>query len=290
MTFAETYKMLFAKLLECKTNVISRGMLLAHEMPPQMIDIEISKDGASIFSHKFHRVVPIRFILAEFCHILSGQSDLATIKSYSKVMGNYSDDGINLNSAYGKRLSGQFEAILFRLGKDIYSRQACMTLFSKEDALDLEKVHIPCNVFIQALYRDNVLSSIVNSRSSDFVTGFSIDSIHWQLMLILLSNQLHESFFPCASGNVYYCISSLHIYEKDMHIVEEWQHPLRGNFEYFIKPTIGITKAIEACKKYFGPKLSLDELMDILELPQESRFVCALLDDIYKNYRNKLSR
>jgi thymidylate synthase len=284
-TFANKYMSLYGELInQCNANIKCRGMEIEKEILNAKISVEV-KSNVSIFSHPSHRVIPIRFVLAEYCHILSGKDDVETLQSYSRIVKNYSDDGKSLNSAYGKRLKGQLEVIIQRMRNDRYTRQACASLFSREDGLDCNKVNIPCNMILQFIERNGHVDMSVTSRSSDFVTGFSIDSIHWQLLLVMLCNELGVS-----AQYLHYTIASLHIYKIDWPIVSKWIIDTSMPYAYEIQTSFPLLFAIDNCRKFFKSNMSIIELCELLGIDSYSTFTCLQLDEIFKVYRNVIKR
>lgn len=289
MTFASTYKWIAKEMQQHPVSFACRGLEMGYEMEHVRCPIVMPHQGISIFSHPAHRVIPIKFVLAEYCHILSGRDDVDTIASYAKVMGNYSDDGISLNSAYGKRLHGQFEKMLTKVFYDPYTRQACMSLYGPSDAMDTTFKNVPCNTFMQLMYRHECASLAVISRSSDFVTGFSIDTLHWQLMLMMMVNQMRGWGWRVTSGELYYTLTSLHVYLKDKGIIDQWKSDV-GCYEYYVATKKPLIHAIGDCQKSFRKGMNMEALCDLIGLDQESRNTCNMLDHIFKEHRNLVRR
>ena len=268
-------------------NFDCRGNLMAREMVNANLVIEISQAGACVFSHPTHRVVPMRFLLAEMCAMMAGTNDIATMETYNKGMRKYSNDGVTLGASYGEKLDGQLSNVVQRLQRDPYSRQACCSILQKDEMLDLNRTHIPCNVFLQFIMRNNVLTLVVTSRSSDFVTGFSIDTVHWQLLLLMVANSIGK-----IPGEICYNIGSLHIYEKDMAIVSEWDVTKMFGvpYQHFITTKSPVATVQYNCKKEFKGGMSTDELCDLLGMDGHSKAICRYNDEMFKLYRNKLER
>ena len=265
----------------------TRGSQMAREMINANLDIPVTEPGVSFFSHPTHRVVPIRFVLAEMCAILAGRNDIAVIESYNKGIRKYSNDGITLGASYGEKLEGQLAAVLLKLQKDLRTRQAVCSILQKFEVVNMELTHIPCNVFLQFFVRDEKVHLIVTSRSSDFVTGFSIDTIHWQLLLMYMANSLSLS-----CGNVHYNIGSLHVYGKDIEMLKGWDvTEMYGvPFQHFIKTNLTLMEAIAECQKNFTINMSVEELGKILGFDAHSIAICRYNDDMFRLYRNKLER
>jgi len=265
----------------------TRGSQMAREMINANLDIPVTEPGVSFFSHPTHRVVPIRFVLAEMCAMLAGRNDIAVMESYNKGIRKYTNDGVTLGASYGEKLEGQLAAVLLRLKQDIRSRQAVCSILQKFEAVDTTLTHIPCNVFLQFFVRDEKVELIVTSRSSDFVTGFSIDTIHWQLLLMYVANSLELS-----CGQLHYNIGSLHVYQKDLAVLQCWDvTEMYGvPFQHFIRVNSTLMTAIADCQKNFTINMPIDELCDILGMDSHSMAICKYNDEMFRLYRNKLER
>lgn len=294
-TFAQIYKELAIDLQHnalYRVKFACRGLMMGREMPAKL-NIGMVSKGASFFSYPSHRVTPIRFTLAELCWILAGRSDVESIASYNKAMLHYVHEGEKfMSGSYGGRLRDQLPILIERLKADIYTRQACAVIFTRLDCVDQTKTHVPCNVFLQFLCRPPFLDLHVTSRSSDFVTGFSIDTIHWQALLILMANELKTHGFEVIPNMVHYSIASLHVYEADCEMVDAWtvskfQIP---SPEHFIPLTITLSQAIDNAKNYFNKDLVLIDLMDMLGINITHLPQLQMLDEMFQKHRNKVVR
>ena len=265
----------------------SRGSKMGREIVGTHIDIPMSLAGVCFFSHQTHRVIPIRFLLAEMCAMLAGTNDIATMETYNKGIRKYSNDGETLGASYGQKLDGQLQAVIERLRRDPYSRQACCTILRKEEAIDVSLTHIPCNVFLQFLIRDNEMTMIVTSRSSDFVTGFSIDTVHWQFLLKYIANELKVK-----PKNIMYNIGSLHVYQKDLAVLRSWDVTKKygESYSHFINTAASFTDVSVNCKVKFTGNMSVQELGELLALDDHSIAVCRYNDEMFRLYRNRLER
>jgi len=295
MTFAKTYawckgQLLIGRIAEVEFKC--RGMKMARELIGVHLDIEIDHQGASIFSHRQSRVTPIRFTLAELCYILAGRWDVESISSYNKAMLHYADfGGTTYSGSYGMRLRAQLPVIIDRLKMDIYTRQACATIYNEMDCINVAKPNQPCNVFMQFLCRPPFLDLFVTSRSSDFVTGLSIDTFHWQALLIMMANELSddlgEEIFP---AELHYSIASLHVYEADMAMVNMWQPIMDESYQHFIPLSINLSTAIANAKQFFKEGLPLQELAAILNIHPNAIQKLEELDELFRMHKNVLVR
>lgn len=178
-------------------------------------------EGISIYSHKNSRVIPIEFVLAEFLWMLSKSSKVSALTPYNKIMQKYSDDGVILNGAYGVRMDNQISTIIDMLKQDVHSRRACISIYRNSDT-GANSLDIPCNVFIQFIIRNTTLHMIITSRSSDVITGLTIDIIHWQLLYMLVFNDLRKTYPALYKGSIQYNIASLHLYSYSIPDVKNW--------------------------------------------------------------------
>lgn len=292
-TFAKVYYYLTTHLkhdVACHVNFTCRGLKIGREISPAKLTIGMTANGLSFFSSQTHRVTPIRFTLAELCWILAGRSDVESLASYNRSMMHYSHEGI-ITGSYGMRLRAQLPRLIERLKDDIYTRQACASIFWATDCVN-ELTHIPCNAFLQFLCRPPLIDLHVTSRSSDFVTGLSIDSIHWQALLILMANELKASGFDVIPSILHYSIASLHVYDVDVEMINNWQVLRYQNemYEHYIPLVISLSNAIKNAKSFFEKDLTLIQLMEILEIETIHLPRLQMLDELFQRYKNKVVR
>ena len=298
-TFAAMYYRIANRLVawkECRVDFACRGLKMGRETSAALV-MNMDPKGMSIFSCVGHRVVPIKFVLAELCWILAGRADLRSIASYNKSMVHYTDtpESNVISGAYGWRLQHQLPVLIERLKEDPYTRQACATIYMQEDCLATQKTHMPCNVFLQFLCRPPFLDLHVTSRSSDFVTGFSIDTLHWQSLLILMANELKMAGIHVLPNILHYNIASLHVYEADCAMVDVWKVPYTAftkSYEHIL-PIVGnmtLSEAIKSCQADFQEGLSLTQLMDVLRMGTEHLSQMVLLDEMFRLHKNKVVR
>lgn len=223
-TFADIYNALISELPLHPTNISCRGMNICYEL----VNVELRSlynQKVYIFSNYNSRCVPVRFILAEFLWILSASNLLYDIARFNSRMEQYSDDRLVLNGAYGHRLQQQLEGAIERLLEDKHTRQAYCDIHHPKDAFTKSK-DIPCNTALQFIIRDDKLNLRVISRSSDFVTGMSIDMVHWQILLQLILTTLRKKYTTLLVGEIVYHIGSLHVYDVDKHLMANWHTDL----------------------------------------------------------------
>ena len=119
-----------------------------------------------------------KFLLAEAWWIISGSNDVRSIKPYSKMIGNFSDDGVWFQGAYGPKLINQLSYIVDSLAKDQYCRQAVATIWEPNPRAS--KDH-SCTVSIQWMIRNGKIHCIDNMRSSDIWLGLPYDAFNFAM-------------------------------------------------------------------------------------------------------------
>jgi len=160
------------------------------------------------------RKLSLKFMLGEFLWIMSGREDLEMVSYYNKRMGEFSDDGIILHGAYGKRLRewrglDQIGAIIKKLEASPNTRQAIMMIF--DPAKDHRPTKdVPCNNVLQFLLRDGKLHMFVYVRSNDLYLGLPYDIFHWTLLQEMIAFTIKASV-----GAYHHFVGSAHIYQEN---------------------------------------------------------------------------
>ena len=286
--FAEAYKALVEWIPSYVTDIKCRGMRVVYEMVNREI-VSTENDAIYIYSSPTSRVVPIRFILAEFLWIVAARNDVATIARFNKRMVNYSDDGVVLNGAYGYRMMGQIERAISLLIADQYSRQACMTILHPIDCLPEGKSNdIPCNCFLQFLILDNALHFRVISRSSDFVTGLSIDIVHWQILFHCVLNTLRGTYPNLIPGEIIYNLGSIHVYEQDKEMVNKWSHGNDCIHSFKMRDTYEGLKL--KATKYFHLRETMDDICLLYSMHNDELVHMLRLNDLFISHKERPKR
>lgn len=161
-----------------------------------------------------------RFAMAEFVWIMAGKCDLNQISFYNKRMRDFSDNGVDLNGAYGPRLRhwqspggdfDQIKGVIERLKKDIYTRQAVIVILDPKKDFSSPTKDVPCNNYLQFLYRDGALHLMCYVRSNDLFLGFPYDVFDWTMFQEVIANELNVEL-----GSYYHIVGSMHIYDNDI--------------------------------------------------------------------------
>jgi thymidylate synthase len=157
------------------------------------------------------RKLGYKFMAAEAAWILSGDNRVSTIKSYSKDIVNFSDDGLLYFGAYGPQFRDQIRHVITSLNNDESTRQAVITLWRKNPPATKD---VPCTISLQWMVRDGHLNCFVDMRSSDVWLGVPYDWFNFTMMTGYIALLLREL------NGTNYRLGALHFYAHSQHLYE----------------------------------------------------------------------
>ena len=161
------------------------------------------------------RKLGYRFLPAEAAWILSGDNRLETISPYSKLIGQFSDDGKTFSGAYGTRIKRQLPAVVAVLARDPMTRQAVIDIW--QDVVRDTK-DVSCTLSVQFLLRGGWLHTIVTMRSSDAWLGWVYDVFNFTMLTGLVALHLRAASGRAPKlGTLTMNCGSQHLYEP------QWQ-------------------------------------------------------------------
>jgi thymidylate synthase len=173
------------------------------------------------------RKLSMRYLVGELCFYLSGSDNLRIISHYSKFWNNVSDDGIRVNSAYGKRIFFDFvgaqvfdgfsyceEALI----KDCHTRKAVLPIYNPNDMR--ESKDNPCTMYLCFQIRKGFLNLTVHMRSNDIWFGFPYDVAFFMLVQEIMVKRLYKKYPGLMPGTYTHIADNLHVYEKDFEKVK----------------------------------------------------------------------
>lgn len=154
-----------------------------------------------------------RFMVAEWCWIMAGRRDLATLVRFNKKYADYSDDGETLAGAYGPRIRSQLDWVLAKLREDRDTRQAVINLWTPSPSASKD---IPCTLNMQFFVRGKFLNMITNMRSSDAWLGLPYDWFSFTMLGNCIAGEL--GVMP---GYLHLNLGSIHLYEEHWELAEQ---------------------------------------------------------------------
>ena len=223
--------------------------------------------------------------LSEALWILAGRNDLAALKPYNSHISDYSDDGVHLYGAYGKRIYHQIDPLIERLRKDPNDRRAVLQIWddslgdykmdwepNSEYIQDLTTISKdpPCNNMVYFKLRQNKLHMTVINRSNDIHYGlFAVNLPTFGILHSYIAARLGVEM-----GTQTHFSNSLHVYmdepvkaitermlynePEDMPVYPEHRSHLFGQS---MIPTMTHTVMAEMCSD------ALDEALDEKSIP-----------------------
>lgn len=223
-SFVDIYFKLLTDLLDSKksTTLKIRGTFVNELNSEITIVFNNIKTMKNIFIDS-ERKVALGLLEGEFLWILSGSNKLKDVSIFNKHWRGFSDDNLTLYGAYGYRLNKQIVPLVNKLKKDLYTRQAIITIYDKEDIKSNSK-DIPCNIILQFKTRVQndcpTLNLTTYCRSNDIILGFPYDVVHWHSLLKLVYNSLKRNYPQLVLGNHTHIVNSLHLYDTDINLAK----------------------------------------------------------------------
>ena len=178
------------------------------------------------------------FHLMEALWMLNGSDDVAWPKYFNSKFGQYSDDGVSLNGAYGARWRRHFGidqivALQHLLERDPTTRRAVMGMW--DPSRDMPRVttskDVPCNTQIYFRVVFNTLQMTVCNRSNDLIWGAcGSNVVHFSMLQELLARSLFLDV-----GEYWQITNNLHIYDnvpsREIYgpYVGAWDDPYKSN-------------------------------------------------------------
>lgn len=167
------------------------------------------------------RKVSLAFSVGEFLWYLRGSNELEIMQYYSKMYPNFSDDGIYLHGAYGKRIFGEekelnssWYRIKQLLREDPDSRRAVLPIYNSGD-VGYHSNDIPCTCLVQYFIRNDKLDCIVYMRANDLYLGTPYDVFSFSMLQELMACELGVEL-----GTYTHMVGSLCVYEKNQLRIE----------------------------------------------------------------------
>lgn len=198
-------------ILDHGRNIGPRGLATT-----EVLDNCFSFDMIDPIIKSFARNLNYKFLCAEAEWITRGSNLVEDLTKYNSQMAKFSDDGVILSGAYGLPYMEQFDYVVNALVKDVNTRQAAMTIWSRNPASSKD---IPCTVAMVFTIRDNRFDAHVFMRSSDAWLGLPYDIFSFTMMAmkILCEYNLradHKSGAFITPGKMFLKLVSSHLYAE----------------------------------------------------------------------------
>lgn len=157
------------------------------------------------------------YMIAESMWVISGSNRLDWHPVINKIQAPYSDDEIKLAGGYGPNFRRQLEYVVETLRRDINSRQAVITIWSRAPKPSRD---IPCTVALQFIVRKGHLHCLVTMRSSDVGMGLPYDMLTFTCMAAEVASRLEA----IELGQCFITAGSRHIYITHFDVLRNIYH------------------------------------------------------------------
>ena len=215
-TFTDAYlHELRAVFDECEHTCSPRGQLIKENLCSSF-KIENPRDRLPFIHGRLYNP---QYMAAECLWYLAGIRSVEWISPYAPFWTKISDDGTNVNSAYGARIfrsnpaigidQSQWEWVKRELTRDPDSRRAFIHIRLPHDSFNAV-LDVPCTIGFQFFIRDNALHMWASMRSSDLWLGLANDVPAFTLFQELMALELGLKL-----GSYNHTGGSVHIYERD---------------------------------------------------------------------------
>lgn len=200
------WRQLLQRILESSSRPVCRGYQ-TREVVASTTSINMVQPVLTVAARK----IGYRFMCAEAAWVLSGDNHVSTLAPFSKMVKDFSDDGLFFHGAYGPKVVDQLPYILQCLKGDTSSRQAVLNIWREKPGPSKD---IPCTLSIQFLIRDGFLDLVDTMRSSDAWLGVPYDWFTFSMVAAYVCVCLRESGLSgIKPGTLTMVAGSQHLYE-----------------------------------------------------------------------------
>ena len=136
------------------------------------------------------------FHLMESLWMLAGRNDVEWIENYNSTFGQFSDDGVSFNAAYGYRWRHQFKRdqlaeLVAMLKQDPNTRRAVISMWDPYADFNADGKDFPCNLNIAFRIRNDKLTMTVFNRSNDIIWGaYGANAVHMSILQEYIASAL----------------------------------------------------------------------------------------------------
>jgi thymidylate synthase len=188
------------------------------------------QDTLAIFNRSFTIINPFKRIITtpwrnfsesyaqrEWEWYTSGDRSVESIAKFAPMWNKMADESRQVWSNYGWwwHLNAQLEQVIKMLQDDMNTRRAIVVHYNPMWLPEYNK-DTPCNLVLNFYVADDELNLTVFARSIDLWFGFCNDQYQFSKLLELVGARLNMPV-----GQLHYFITNLHLYNKDIIIVNK---------------------------------------------------------------------
>lgn len=226
------------------------------------------------------------FHLMESLWMLAGRNDLEFPKMFNSKFGNYSDDGVRVNGAYGYRWRKQFgydqiERIIKVLQENPKDRRQVLAMWDGTEDLGSKSVDVPCNTHVYFRVVSDRLDMTVCNRSNDIIWGaYGANAVHFSFL-----QEYIAAMCGYKVGRYYQISNNFHaytdVYSKDK-LKEIATEALATNL-YLTQPSMSIIPLFTNDFNTFDAKL--DEFLETGRSLRSNDFFGQVAEPMYQAWK-----
>lgn len=162
------------------------------------------------------RPLRLPYCVGSLLWTLAGSNDLEHLQAYHPAARNFSDDGISLSGAFGRRLFryddriDQIDAIVGRLQADPSSRRTFAAICDAEDNVRDTREY-PCCIGVQYFLRDGALHTITFMRAQHALLILPYDAFLFMSIQRIVAARLGVRI-----GSYRHVSGTFHLYESEL--------------------------------------------------------------------------
>lgn len=213
-------------------------------IPNRVIGYSIGSTLPLINSRKMFPVTAF----AELCWTLSGVKELDWLQQHTKMWNDFANDKNQVEAAYGFRWRHMFGrdqllTAIEALKKDPSDRQIFISAWdnSKDGLGNRWTSNVPCPTCFSINIINNRVNLTLFLRSSDTIVGLPYDMLMYSLLLLVVTNELNQTYHTLQTGNICAILSHAHIYEAHYDIAENLIQTAKERNENYIVQDIDLS-------------------------------------------------
>ncbi len=179
-----------------KALVWQEPQLFCHLRPDRRVLFDVARDANPFFHYM------------EAIWMLSGRNDVKFPATFASNLLNYSDDGLTMHGAYGRRWEQQLDTVVDMLRDSFSTRRVVLQMWDWTKDLGTDSKDLPCNTHIYFRVQNDALDMTVMNRSNDLVWGMlGANYVHFTVLQEWIAGAIGVPM-----GKYYHFTNNLHVY------------------------------------------------------------------------------
>lgn len=185
-----------------KALVFQAPVIVEHTMPYRRVLFDVARNANPFFHYM------------EAIWMMAASERVDFPAKFAKNINNYSDDGVILHGAYGRRWRtywefDQVEETIEKFKRDPHTRRAVIAMYDPLEDGRYEGKDMPCNTHLYFRNQDGRLNMTICNRSNDLCWGMlGSNIVHFSILQEYIANAC-----GLPVGSLYQFTNNLHVYE-----------------------------------------------------------------------------